>query len=282
MSSKPYWTSSAFWQCSMSLCLSSAMFFKLPVCLFNAGSHDHSMIHEVSPNSRQKFDITKLCFFSLSSSFFPHAVYLSILNQNLSGQNLSTPMLKIQNEHLEHQFLQPKLSNRFSVRTETQLQPRDSVSVSVSKNSLQRMQNLHWNTDFGCSCATTCARGREVGREEERKKASLERTKTTKGVHGSSLAHYVMGYISSRTNVIGWCISSRTNVTLDADQVMVLRGEKKPKGKIISQFYIILILFSSSPSPPLNFPPSTPFLHVFAHFLQHWRTQLLGFVNLVM
>lgn len=114
----------------------------------------------------------KIVLLSLSSSFFLHAVYFSWINQNLSGQNLSTPMLKIQNEHLERQFLQPKLSNRFSVRTETQLQPRDSVSVSVSKNSLQRMQNLHWNTDFGCSCATTCARGREVGREEERKKAS--------------------------------------------------------------------------------------------------------------
>jgi hypothetical protein len=57
-----------------------------------------------------------------------------------------------------------------------------------------------------------------------------------------------------------------TNVTLDAEQVMVSRGKKKPKGKIVSQFYIIFLF----PQPrPLNFPASTPFLHVFAHFLQH-------------
>lgn len=44
-----------------------------------------------------------------------------------------------------------------------------SLSLCVSKNSLQRMQNLHWNTDVGCSCATTCARGREGGRKKESK-----------------------------------------------------------------------------------------------------------------
>ncbi len=47
-----------------------------------------------------------------------------------------------------------------------------SLSLCVSKNSLQRMQNLHWNTDVGCSCATTCARGREGERKKERKKES--------------------------------------------------------------------------------------------------------------
>ncbi len=73
----PIWTSSAFWQCSMSLCLSSAMFFKLPVCLFNAGSHDHSMIHEVSPNSCQTFDITKLCFFPSP----PHSFHMRFTSQ---------------------------------------------------------------------------------------------------------------------------------------------------------------------------------------------------------
>jgi hypothetical protein len=43
---------------------------------------------------------------------------------------------------------------------------------------------------------------------------------------------------------------------------MVLRGKKKPKGKIISQFYTIFILFSSSPSPALNSPP--PLHSIFA------------------
>ncbi len=49
---------------------------------------------------------------------------------------------------------------------------RLSLSLSLFKNGLQRMQNLHWNVDFGCSGATTCARGREGGRKKETKKES--------------------------------------------------------------------------------------------------------------
>ncbi len=142
---------------------------------------------------------------SLSSSFFPHSVYFSILNQNLSGQNLSTPMLKIQNEHLERQFLQPKVSNRFSVWTETQLQSRDSLSLSLSSKTVYKECKIcieMWTLGVAAR-QRVHEGGREGGRKKQRKKASLERTKTTKGVHGSSFVHYVMGYISSQTNVIG-------------------------------------------------------------------------------
>lgn len=73
----PIWTLAAFWQCSISLCLSSAMFFKLPVCLFNAGSHDHSMIHEVSTPFLSKVRHHKLCIFRSP----PHSFHMRFTSQ---------------------------------------------------------------------------------------------------------------------------------------------------------------------------------------------------------
>jgi hypothetical protein len=113
-------------------------------------------------------------------------------------------MLKIQNALLERQFLQPKLSNRFSVRTGTQLQSRDSLSLSLSLSLSVSPKTVYKECKICIEIRTlgVAARqrvhegGREKERKKERKKASLERTKTTKGVHGSSYVQYVMGYIS--------------------------------------------------------------------------------------